>query len=265
MADRPTAVVRARVLPSEHPAWQAKAAAAGVSPSDLLRQAMARTRTWTARGGRLRARTHPAGRPHRQQAEPDHAVGDARRGRRGQRPPGRHRAGDRAAGPIRRLAAGCTSSSSPAAPARLARRPTICSASGTWPRNRARVSRSFPVIRNRWRLSLTRWSSSKYRSAVIAWSRADRPTDAQIEAVLDEFDKTAWAGLDADRYSWTAVLHRDQGGGSHAHVLTARCDPELIRDYLTQRVDTARCRTASTLSPPWRTPVSKCRARARAT
>ena len=37
MADRRTAVVRARVLPSEHAAWRAKAAAAGVSPSDLLR------------------------------------------------------------------------------------------------------------------------------------------------------------------------------------------------------------------------------------
>ena len=49
MAGRRTAVVRARVLPSEHAAWKAKAAAAGVSPSDLLRQAMARTRTWTAR------------------------------------------------------------------------------------------------------------------------------------------------------------------------------------------------------------------------
>ena len=49
MADRRTAVVRARVLPSEHAAWRAKAAAAGVSPSDLLRQAMARTRTWSAR------------------------------------------------------------------------------------------------------------------------------------------------------------------------------------------------------------------------
>ncbi len=43
-----TAVVRARVSPAEHGAWLAKAAAAGVSPSDLLRQAMARTRTWTA-------------------------------------------------------------------------------------------------------------------------------------------------------------------------------------------------------------------------
>ena len=49
MTGRRSAVVRARVLPSEHAAWKAKAAAAGVSPSDLLRQAMARTRTWTAR------------------------------------------------------------------------------------------------------------------------------------------------------------------------------------------------------------------------
>ncbi len=47
MRDHRTAVVRARVSPSEHAAWLAKAAA-GVSPSDLLRQAMARTRTWTA-------------------------------------------------------------------------------------------------------------------------------------------------------------------------------------------------------------------------
>ena len=37
------------------------------------------------------------------------------------------------------------------------------------------------------------------------------------------------AGLDADRYSWTAVLHREQGGGVHVHVLTARCDLETGR------------------------------------
>ena len=66
----------------------------------------------------------------------------------------------------------------------------------------------------------------KYRSIVIAWAPDDRPTDAQIEAVLDEFEKTAWAGLEPDRYSWTAVLHREPGGGVHVHVLTARCDLE---------------------------------------
>ena len=52
----------------------------------------------------------------------------------------------------------------------------------------------------------------KYTSVVIAWAPDDRPTDAQIEAVLDEFERTAWAGLEPDRYSWTAVLHRERGG-----------------------------------------------------
>ena len=31
----------------------------------------------------------------------------------------------------------------------------------------------------------------KYTSVVIAWAPKDRPTDAQMEAVLDEFEKTA--------------------------------------------------------------------------
>ena len=46
--ERRTVIVAARVTPAEHAAWQEKAAAAGMSPSALLREAMARTRTWTA-------------------------------------------------------------------------------------------------------------------------------------------------------------------------------------------------------------------------
>ena len=48
MADRRTVRVHARVSPAELADWRAKAAAAGVPLSDLLRQAMSRTRTWTA-------------------------------------------------------------------------------------------------------------------------------------------------------------------------------------------------------------------------
>ena len=59
---------------------------------------------------------------------------------------------------------------------------------------------------------------------MIAWAPEDRPTDAQISTVLDGFENTAWAGLEPDRYSWTAVLHRERDGGVHVHVLTARCD-----------------------------------------
>ena len=69
----------------------------------------------------------------------------------------------------------------------------------------------------------------KHTSVVIAWAPEDRPTDAQIGAVLDEFEKTAWAGLESDRYAWTAVLHREHGDGVHVHVLTARCDLETGR------------------------------------
>ena len=48
MRDRRTVRVHARVSPAELADWRAKAAAVGVPLSDLLRQAMARTRTWTA-------------------------------------------------------------------------------------------------------------------------------------------------------------------------------------------------------------------------
>ena len=66
----------------------------------------------------------------------------------------------------------------------------------------------------------------KYTSGVIAWAPEDQPTDAQIEAVLDKFERTAWAGLEPDRYAWTAVEHRERGGGVHVHILAARCDLE---------------------------------------
>ena len=69
----------------------------------------------------------------------------------------------------------------------------------------------------------------KYTSAVIAWAPEDEPTGEQIEAVLDEFEKIAWAGLEPDRYAWTAVLHRESGGGVHVHILTAQCDLQTGR------------------------------------
>ena len=67
----------------------------------------------------------------------------------------------------------------------------------------------------------------KYTSGVIAWSPEDAPSDAQIDRVVDEFEKTAWAGLEPDRYAWSAIEHREAGGGGvHVHVLSARVDLE---------------------------------------
>ncbi|WP_420462811.1 plasmid mobilization protein [Candidatus Palauibacter sp.] len=48
MTDRRTATVTARVSAAELADWRAKAKAAGVPLSALIRRAMARTRMWTA-------------------------------------------------------------------------------------------------------------------------------------------------------------------------------------------------------------------------
>lgn len=64
----------------------------------------------------------------------------------------------------------------------------------------------------------------KYTSGVIAWSKEDNPTNQQIEDVLSEFEKHAFAGLDPSQYHLFAVLHIDDDGSKHIHVLTPRLD-----------------------------------------
>ena len=48
MAERRSVQIHLRVSPADRAAWRAKATAAGIPLSDLVRRAMARTRTWTA-------------------------------------------------------------------------------------------------------------------------------------------------------------------------------------------------------------------------
>ena len=66
----------------------------------------------------------------------------------------------------------------------------------------------------------------RYSSAVIAWSKEDNPTDAQIQETLDQFEKHAFANLDPTRYHMNAVLHVAQDGSKHVHVLVPRVDLE---------------------------------------
>lgn len=66
--------------------------------------------------------------------------------------------------------------------------------------------------------------SRRYTSGVIAWAPEDAPTDQKISAVLDDWERMAFAGLEPDQYSMTAVLHRDGDGGVHVHTLTARVE-----------------------------------------
>ena len=63
MARRRPVIVAVRVTPSESADWRAKASAAGVPLSALIRRAMARTRTWTAPAAEVeRERTRQVGR-----------------------------------------------------------------------------------------------------------------------------------------------------------------------------------------------------------
>ncbi len=71
---------------------------------------------------------------------------------------------------------------------------------------------------------------SKYKSAVIAWAPEDSPTDSQIDEVLQGFSKVAFAGME-DRVTWSAVLHRENGGGVHVHIISANCDLESGRSF----------------------------------
>ena len=64
----------------------------------------------------------------------------------------------------------------------------------------------------------------KYTSGVIAWSKEDSPTDEQIKEVLDQFEKHAFSGLDSSQYHLFAVLHTDDDGSKHIHVLAPRLD-----------------------------------------
>ena len=89
----------------------------------------------------------------------------------------------------------------PTARARPARRSTISSASGTPRGTGARASKSSAGIRTMVAAVADSLEfERRYTPAVIAWAPEDRPTDEQIEAVRDEFEKTAWAGLEPDRY-----------------------------------------------------------------
>ena len=64
----------------------------------------------------------------------------------------------------------------------------------------------------------------KYTSGVIAWSKDDNPTPDEIREVLDKFEDHAFAGLDKSQYHLFAVLHTDDDGSKHIHVLVPRMD-----------------------------------------
>ncbi len=65
---------------------------------------------------------------------------------------------------------------------------------------------------------------SRYTSGVIAFHHDDDPTDAEIDRVLRDFEAVAFAGLQPNQYTWSAVLHQESDGSKHVHVIVPRVD-----------------------------------------
>ena len=93
---------------------------------------------------------------------------------------------------------------------------------GRRPRARVAVLRGNPFLVGQIADSLD--FRHRLTAGVIAWAPEDKPTPEQIDEVLDKFERLAWAGLDPDRYAWSAVRHDGEKGGVHVHIMAARAD-----------------------------------------
>ncbi|PSB06141.1 hypothetical protein C7B62_23600, partial [Pleurocapsa sp. CCALA 161] len=71
------------------------------------------------------------------------------------------------------------------------------------------VIRGNPVITRRLIDSLQ--FKHKYRSGVLSFAPEDAPTEREIKAIIDSFERYAFAGLDRDAYNTLWVKHTHTG------------------------------------------------------
>ena len=61
----------------------------------------------------------------------------------------------------------------------------------------------------------------KYKSAVISFTPGDNPTRSDLDAVIADFEKVAFSGLEKATYCYLAVLHIEHDGSQHLHIISA--------------------------------------------
>ena len=85
------------------------------------------------------------------------------------------------------------------------------------------IVRGNPVITRRLIDSLE--FKHKYRSGVLSFAPEDAPTDKQTEAIIDSFEKYAFAGLNKDAYNTLWVKHTHTGDDRvELHFVTPRVE-----------------------------------------
>lgn len=77
----------------------------------------------------------------------------------------------------------------------------------------------------------------RYSSGCWAFAAEDAPTPEQMRAVMDETERHAFPGLDADRISWLWVLHQDKG--------------RVELNFVVARVDLATGKAINGWPPGW--------------
>ena len=88
----------------------------------------------------------------------------------------------------------------------------------------------------------------KYNSGVLSFAPEDAPTDKQIEAVIDSFERYAFAGLDKDAYNTLWVKHTHTGDNRvELHFVT----PRVELHFVTPRVELYTGKSLNIAPPGW--------------
>lgn len=64
----------------------------------------------------------------------------------------------------------------------------------------------------------------RYTSGVVAWTKEDAPTEEEQQKFIDDFERTAFAGLEKDQYDMLVIRHVGEDGSVHLHILVPRVD-----------------------------------------
>lgn len=71
----------------------------------------------------------------------------------------------------------------------------------------------------------------RYSSTVISFAPEDKPTATEINAMLHDWKRMAYAGLEHDRIAYTIVQHTSKDGRVDIHAITARVDLETGKSF----------------------------------
>ena len=73
--------------------------------------------------------------------------------------------------------------------------------------------------------------SQRYTSYVYGWAPEEQPTRAEIQALVEDFKRVAFAGMERDRVMFTVIQHTSVEGKIDLHIVVARVDLETGKSF----------------------------------